>query len=67
MVQSPHLIPYHGIAEACQITGLSQHFLRKGCQAGTIPHTKSGKKYLINVPALMETLHLQETLPTKGA
>lgn len=33
--------PFQKITEACKTTGLSQYFLRKGCKAGTIPHTKT--------------------------
>lgn len=48
--------PFQKIPEACKTTGLSQYFLRKGCKAGTIPHTKSGGTYYINVPALLRQL-----------
>lgn len=48
--------PFMSIKEACQFTGLSQVYLRRGCKDGTVPHIKSGVKYLINVPALMQRL-----------
>ncbi|MBQ3669052.1 MAG: hypothetical protein II920_07490 [Clostridia bacterium] len=44
------------IEDACRATGLSQFFLRKGCKDGSVPHVKSGKVYMINVPALLERL-----------
>ena len=53
--------PYQTIFQAARTTGLSQHFLRQGCRAGTIPHLRigDGGKYLINVNALMEQLDTQ--------
>lgn len=48
--------PYQTIREACATTGLSQYYLRIGCRDGTIPHVKSGNKYLVNVPALLFSL-----------
>ena len=50
--------PYQTIAQAARTTGLSQHFLRQGCRAGTIPHLRigDGGKYLINMPAFLEQL-----------
>ena len=48
--------PYQGIAEASQTTGLAQSYLRAGCRAGTVPHIRSGGKYYICVPALLEQL-----------
>lgn len=48
--------PFQKIPEACKTTGLSQYFLRCGCKDGTIPHIKSGKTYLINIPKLLKQL-----------
>lgn len=42
---------------AAEYTGLSEYFLREGCKSGTVPHIKSGKSYLINVPKLIEKLN----------
>lgn len=50
------MIPFMSIKEACQVTGLSQFYLRRGCKDGSIPCIKSGVKYLINVPALLKGL-----------
>ncbi len=47
--------PFMKISDACKATGLSKHYLRNGCKDGTVPHIKSGIKYLINVPALLKT------------
>ena len=48
--------PFLNIARACEVTGLSQYYLRNGCKSGFVPHIKSGKVYLINVPALLRKL-----------
>lgn len=53
-------IPYCRIADACRITGLSQHYLRRGCRDGTIPHQMSGNTYYIDVPLLLEQLRESE-------
>ena len=50
------LKPFATIREACNITGLSQHFLRDGVKAGTIPHIMSGNTYMINIPLLLQQL-----------
>lgn len=47
------------IREAATATGLSQYFLRNGCKDGSVPHIKSGKVYLVNVPALVRKLDSQ--------
>lgn len=49
------------IAEACEITGLSQIYLRKGCRDGSIPRIKNGVKYLINMPMLLQQLDAGST------
>ena len=56
MAKSDHLTPFQKISAAAEITGLSQHFLRQGCRDGTIPHVRSGRVYLVNVPALLRSL-----------
>ena len=48
--------PFQKIVQACQTTGLSQHYLRTGCKNGSIPHIKSGETYYINIPALLKRL-----------
>lgn len=42
--------------EAAAYTGLSYSFIRKGTEAGTIPYILSGKKIMVNVPALLAKL-----------
>lgn len=49
---------FQKIEAAARTTGLSQYFLRRGCKAGTIPHIKSGNKFLINIPLLIEQMDL---------
>lgn len=53
--------PFQRIPQACMTTGLSQHFLREGCKAGTVSHVRSGQTYLVNVPALLRKLGAMET------
>lgn len=48
--------PFQKIPAASRTTGLSQHFLRKGCKAGTVPCVMSGTTYMVNVPALLRQL-----------
>lgn len=48
--------PFQKIAEACKTTGLSQYYLRQGCRDGSVPHTRSGKTFFVNVPALLRQL-----------
>lgn len=52
--------PFQRISEASKTTGLSQYYLRAGCKAGTVPHVKSGKTYMVNVPALLRKLDAGE-------
>lgn len=54
---------YQTIENACRTTGLSQYFLRNGCKAGTVPHVKSGRVYMIDVPALYEMLEVDRKGP----
>lgn len=54
------MIPFQSIQDACKTTGLSQFYLRRGCKDGSIPHVKSGAKYLVNVPLLLKQLGVPE-------
>ncbi len=58
--------PYRRIREAAMETGLSQYYIRTGLKAGTIPHIKSGNRYLVNVPALIEILNRKSVEGMKG-
>lgn len=51
-----HMTPFQKIAQASKTTGLSQYYLRRGCRDGSIPHTKSGQTFFVNVPALLRQL-----------
>ena len=42
------------VPEAAEYTGLSRTYLRDSARCGMIPHIKSGNKYYINMPLLME-------------
>lgn len=48
--------PFLSIERACEVTGLSQFYLRNGIKAGVVPHVKSGRCYLVNIPALLRKL-----------
>ena len=56
---------FKSIAETSKITGLSQHFLYDGCRNGTIPHIKSGKKFLLNPEKVVEYLNSQAATTTQ--
>lgn len=58
------MAPFQKIPDACTTTGLSQHYLRQGCKNGTVPHTKSGNTYFINVPALLQQLGVPQPTNT---
>ena len=49
---------FQTFVDSSRITGLSQYYLRRGCKTGTIPHIKSGNKFLINIPLLIEQMDL---------
>ena len=48
--------PFLSIERACEVTGLSQYYLRNGCKSGDVPCVKSGRVYMVNVPALLRKL-----------
>lgn len=48
------------INEAARVTGLSQYYLRRGVRDGTVPYIRSGTKYLINLPRLLEQIDAPE-------
>lgn len=52
--------PFQRFKQASTTTGLSQHYLREGCKAGTIPHIRCGSTYLVNVPALLRQLGAEQ-------
>lgn len=45
---------YHSIRETAKLTGLSEYFIRQQQKAGAVPGIYSGKKFLVNVPSLLE-------------
>ena len=48
--------PFQKIREATETTGFSAYFLRNGCKDGSVPCVKSGRTYLVNIPALLKRL-----------
>lgn len=49
--------PFLSIRDACDETGLSMFFLRKGIKEGRIEAIQSGQKFFINMPRLLESLN----------
>ena len=47
------------ITETVMETGFSKRFIRAGIKNGTVPFIKSGNRFLINVPRLLEKLDNQ--------
>lgn len=47
---------FQPLREAARITGLSESFLRKGCQVGAVPHIRVGIDYRVNITRLLEVL-----------
>ncbi len=52
-------ITYMSIKDAAKATGLAEYFVRKAAISGYAPTIKSGKKYYINVPALLAKLEAE--------
>ena len=53
------------IKEFCQVSGLSQFYIRRRVRAGTLPAIRSGASYFVNVAAALEVLR-QESGETGG-
>lgn len=49
--------PFLSIRDACDETGLSMFYLRKGIREGKIEAIQSGAKYFVNMPRLLEALN----------
>ena len=49
-----NLKPFQSIVDTATLTGLSQFALRKRIREGSVKFTKSGAKFLINVPDLLK-------------
>ena len=45
------------LRQASDLSGLSYHTLRKLCQEGRIVHFRTGTKFLINYPRLIDFLN----------
>ena len=48
------------IEQASKYTGLAQSYIRAGVKNGTIPHIKSGRKYLVNMLRFLEMIEATE-------
>lgn len=58
--------PFMNLTDACKATGLSTYYLRRGCKDGTVPHTMSGNRYMVNVTALLEKLDTESRAAVSG-
>ena len=56
---SENATPFLKIQDAVRVTGLSAYFLRQGCRDGSVPCVRSGRRYFINIPALMRKLNAE--------
>jgi len=45
------------IAETAKKTGLAAHYIRQCCLTNKIVHVRCGKRYLVNIPKLVEFLN----------
>ena len=52
------------IKDSAAYSGCSEYYIRNGIKNGTIPHIRSGNKYLINVPLWIEQLNEQSRKAT---
>lgn len=59
--------PFQGVKETANTTGFSQFSIRQGIKAGTVPHIRSGKKILVNVPAFLSLMDEQSRKEAKTA
>lgn len=51
---------YHSIRETARITGLAEYNLRQRLKGGRLPGIYSGRKFLVNVPSLLNLVSLEE-------
>ena len=58
--------PFMNVVNTSRLTGLPQCYLRKEIKAGNIPHIRSGKNILINVPALLRKYGAIEDWPYRA-
>jgi excisionase family DNA binding protein len=52
----PKNVQFVGVKECCEITGLSEYFIRNAIRDGLIPVLRTGKKYLIDMDKLTEKM-----------
>ena len=54
------------IKEAAEHTGLSYYFIRRLCMTNQITYARSGSKYYINLPKLVEYLNVGQSGESSG-
>lgn len=53
---------YMSISDAAKASGMSAHYIRDLVKANKIKHVKSGMKYLINYPKMMDYFETLENV-----
>lgn len=51
-------VQFVGVKECCEITGLSEYFMRNAIREGLIPVLKSGRRYLVDMNKLAEKMDM---------
>ena len=51
-------VQFVGVKKCCEITGLSEYFMRNAIREGLIPVMKSGRKYLVDMNKLAEKMDM---------
>lgn len=54
--------PLMKIKETATLVGLTPGYLRRGCISGDVPCVKTGRAYLVNVPALLDQLGVEYSM-----
>ena len=57
--------PLMKIKDVSTLVGLTPGYLRRGCISGDVPHAKTGRTYLVNVPALLDQLGVEYSMEAK--
>lgn len=51
---------------AAKLLGVSEHWLREGLRAGKVPHMRSGKDFLVNIPATIAWINAESEASANG-
>lgn len=53
--------PFQSMNDTVRSVGVSLYYLKQGIKDGTVPHVRSGRKILVNVPMLLQMLDEEST------